>query len=62
MPDRLMASPDGLMAALPQVSFEHFLWLADGYANPEGATFYLQKHAMHKWAQSGLQVLQLTRV
>ena len=39
-----------------QVSFEHFLWLADGYANPEGASFYLQKHAMHKWARRGLQV------
>eukprot|EP00966_Prymnesium_polylepis_P108330 2507444-Prymnesium_polylepis.2 len=46
---------DSRLLPLSQVSLEHFLWLADGYANPEHAVFYLQKHPMHKWAAQGLQ-------
>ena len=50
-------SPDETVLSRPaetEISFEHFLWLADGYSNPERASFYLQKHPIHKWAAYGL--------
>ena len=44
-----------LRPAETETSFEHFLWLIRGYANPERASFYLQKHALRKWEAHGLR-------
>jgi len=49
------ADADELVLMRPaetELRLEHFLWLVDGYANPERARFYLQKHPVRKWRLS----------
>ena len=49
------ADADELVLMRPaetELRLEHFMWLVDGYTNPERARFYLQKHPMRKWRLS----------
>ena len=43
-----------LRPAETEMRLEHFLWLVQGYDNPEKAAFYLQKHPLAKWRRLGL--------